>query len=163
MAGVITELFKDLSNKIPSKQIILGANELAYDHKIKYKDMTKTEKKHKILIKLILTVLSEKQQRENGQRNNNDSFKFISESSLEHIIDQSTTTLDKRFSLGNLILLEQRKHEDTVDKKDMYNNSEIIMTKSFSNQVEDFQTDEQIEKRYQEILSNYYDYVNQQF
>lgn len=163
MAGVITELFKDLSNKIPSKQIILGANELAYDHKIKYKDMTKTEKKHKILIKLILTVLSEKQQRENGQRNNNDSFKFISESSLEHIIDQSTTTLDKRFSLGNLILLEQRKHEDTVDKKDMYNNSEIIMTKSFSNQVEDFQTDQQIEKRYQEILSNYYDYVNQQF
>lgn len=109
-----------------------------------------------------MTVLSEKQQIENGQKNSNDSFKFISEASLEHIIDQSTT-LDKRFSLGNLILLEQRKHEDKVDKEDMYNKSEIIMTKSFSGQVVAFQTDQQIKERYQGILSDYYDYVAEQF
>ncbi|MED2184883.1 DUF262 domain-containing protein [Bacillus wiedmannii] len=162
MPDVINRLFAALSEKTPSKQAVLDANELTYDHNTKHKDMNKTEKKNKILIKLILTVLSEKQQIENGQKNSNDSFKFISEASLEHIIDQSTT-LDKRFSLGNLILLEQRKHEDKVDKEDMYNKSEIIMTKSFSGQVVAFQTDQQIKERYQGILSDYYDYVAEQF
>ncbi|MEM5673106.1 hypothetical protein AAHB54_25425 [Bacillus cereus] len=124
--------------------------------------MTKTQKKHKILIKLILTVLSENQQIESGQNNNNDSFKFISEASLEHIIDQPTT-LSNRFSLGNLILLEKGKHRDKVDKKDMYVDSEILMTKSFSNQVEKFLKEQDIEKRNQDILSDYYEYVKRQF
>ncbi|EML6323892.1 DUF262 domain-containing protein [Bacillus cereus] len=161
MAEVITNLFKALSKKIPSKQTIDKSN-LTYDHTIAYKDMTKTQKKHKILIKLILTVLSENQQIESGQNNNNDSFKFISEASLEHIIDQSTT-LSNRFSLGNLILLEKGKHRDKVDKKYMYDDSEILMTKSFSNQVEKFLKEQDIEKRNQDILSDYYEYVKRQF
>ncbi|WP_285398448.1 DUF262 domain-containing protein [Lysinibacillus sp. fls2-241-R2A-57] len=162
MAEVITKLFKGLSDKIPSEQTILSKSKLTYDHRDNYDDMTKIQKKHKTLIKLILTVLSEEKQKASGQNNNNDSFKFISEASLEHIIDQSTT-LDNRFSLGNLILLEKSKHKNNVDKKDMYSTSEIIMTKSFSDRLKDFQTDKDIEKRNREILSNYYKYVKQQF
>lgn len=162
MPKVITDLFKELSDKKPSEQTILSKSKLTYDHRIKYAEMTKIQKKHKTLIKLILTVLSEKQQIENGQNNSNDSFKFISEASLEHIIDQSTT-LNNRFSLGNLILLEKNKHKNQVDKEGMYNNSEIIMTRSFSNQLKAFFTDQHIEERNQKILSDYYEYVSQQF
>lgn len=162
MTKVITNLFKELSDKIPSEETILSKSNLTYDHRDKYDDMTKIQKKHKTLIKLILTVLSEEIQKSSGQNNNNDSFKFISESSFEHIIDQSTTLVN-RFSLGNLILLEKSKHKDNVDKKDMYSNSEIIMTKSFSDILEKFQTDEDIERRNREILSNYYKYVKKQF
>lgn len=161
MEQVITNLFKELSDKKPSEETILSKSNLTYDHRIKYKAMTKTQRKHKTLIKLILTVLSEKEQVEGGQNNSNDSFKFISEASLEHIIDQSTT-LENRFSLGNLILLEKSKHKDNVDKKNMYNDSEIIMTKSFKNKLDDFLTKEDIAKRNHIILSDYYEYVNNQ-
>ncbi|PGM51187.1 DUF262 domain-containing protein [Bacillus thuringiensis] len=162
MSTVITNLFKELSDKIPSKETVLSKTELEYDHTIAYKDMTKTQKKHKILIKLILTVLSEKQQIKSGENKSNDSFKFISEASMEHIIDQSST-LKNRYSLGNLILLEQRKHEDKVDKKIMYDKSEIKMTKTFNDQLADFRTEEDIKNRKEEVLSEYYDYVKQQF
>lgn len=162
MADVIAKLFKDLSDKKPSEQTILSKSMLTYDHRDRYEDMTKIKRKHKTLIKVILTVLSEKQQKDSGQNNNNDSFKFISEASFEHIIDQSTN-IDNRFSLGNLILLEKSKHKDNVDKKSMYYSSEIIMTKSFSNKLQDFLTDNDIDKRKREVLSDYYKYVNQQF
>lgn len=162
MTEVITNLFKELFNKIPSKQTILSKSKLTYDHRNKYDDMNKVQKKHKTLIKLILTVLSEEKQKESGQNNNNDSFKFISEASFEHIIDQSNN-LANIFSLGNLILLEKSKHKNNVDKKDMYISSEIIMTKSFSDRLQDFRTEKDIEKREQEILSDYYEYVKNQF
>lgn len=161
MAEEIAKLFKELSIKKPSLEIILSKSNLTYNHRIKYKDMTKTQKKHRALIKLILIALSEKQQKESGQKNNNDSFKFISEASLEHIIDQSTD-LDYRFSLGNLLLLEKRNHEDKADKKEMYRKSEIIMTRSFSERLEKFSSNQDIEERNREILSEYYEYITQQ-
>ncbi|AGX02768.1 hypothetical protein B14911_16895 [Bacillus sp. NRRL B-14911] len=161
VAKEINNLYKDLAAKIPSKESILKSD-LNYNHKVKFEDMTKTQKKNKALIKLILTILSEEKQVESGQKNSNDSLKFISEASLEHIIDQSSD-LESRYSLGNLILIEQRKHEDIEDKKEMYRKSEIIMTKSFSNQVDNFSTNQDIENRNQDILTQYYNYVKKQF
>lgn len=161
MQQVIRDLFKEFSDKKPTIQTILSKSNLTYDHKIKYQAMTKVQKKDLTLIRLILKVLSEQQQLKNGAKNGNDSFKFISDASLEHIIDQSTN-IENRFSLGNLILLEQSKHKDDIDKKEMYALSEITMTKDFSNNVDTFLTKKDITQRNKKILTDYYYYVESQ-
>ena len=160
MQPIITDFLKELAAKLPSKQLVLKSN-LSYDHSIKSKDMTPVQKKHRVLIKLILIILSENHQNNSNQNKGNDSFKFISDASLEHIIDQSTKALKNKFSLGNLLLLEKSKHRNDIEKNEMYSNSEILMTKSFSEKVENFVSDKDIANRNKDLLSTYFDYVSQ--
>ncbi|RAI79384.1 DUF262 domain-containing protein [Macrococcoides goetzii] len=155
--SVIEELYSELRKKLPSKEVVINNSNINYQSKNVSK-MNSKEQKDWRLIKLILSTISKKVQKDSGNINQNGAFNFIDDATLEHIIDQSTS-INNRYSIGNIILLEAQYHENDGDKEKMYDKSHIDATKAFIEKLKTFKDEEAIDKRREELISEYYDIV----
>lgn len=154
----ISNLLKDLKNILPSENTVIKKADLYYDHSIPMNKMNSTQKKNKFMIHHILSSLSCNEQSK-GTVSGNDGYKFIYDSSLEHIIDQKEDSIENIMNLGNILLLEQRFHSNTTDKKKMYSLSEITSTNKFFDSHQSFNTQQDITNRNSAILKQYTRFV----
>lgn len=159
---LLSKLQKELNSHIPEVQTaystILNLN---YDHNIKAIALNDSQKRNFTLLKSILENISIAKQIELSVNTSNKAFKPIYDATIEHIVNQSSE-IQNRFNIGNLILIEQSKHEDhenILDKKSMYKNSDIEYTKSFN--LDDFYTsstknmEKSIQKRGQKLAQEF--------
>lgn len=149
----ITDFEEDFKNKIPSKeQLIKNIHSFNYSKGEKTKQRKETAILKQILIELSL----------NGQKDinkGNNGTEFIFNSTIEHINDYAK---DMEFgnNIGNLLLLEQSKHFNNKPKDEMYEASDITMTKDFSKMVKEFLgNEEKIRERSEELIVEFYDLV----
>ena len=149
----IIDFEEDFKKKIPSKeQLIKNIHSFNYSKGEKTKQIKETA-----ILKQILIELSLNRQKDINKGNNG--TEFIFNSTIEHINDYAK---DMEFgnNLGNLLLLEQSKHFNNKPKDEMYDASDITMTKDFSKIVKEFLGDEEkIRERSEELIVEFYDLV----
>ncbi len=146
----------DLLNKLPNKDQIID-KELRYSCK-SIEDMKKDELRQYEIIRFVLSKLAEARQESTNQ--SNDAYKFIRQASLEHIVDRENQG-DNLNILGNILLLEQRLHDDKKEweeKLKMYESSSITMTREFADDYPDF-NQENILDRNKKLLDEFYELV----
>ena len=158
----IIDFEEDFKKKIPSKeQLIKNIHSFNYSKGEKTKQIKETA-----ILKQILIELSLNRQKDINKGNNG--TEFIFNSTIEHINDYAK---DMEFgnNLGNLLLLEQSKHFNNKPKDEMYDASDITMTKDFSKIVKEFLGDEEKIREYlrkyniskEELEQDYDKIVNQ--
>lgn len=149
----IIDFEEDFKKKIPSKeQLIKNIHSFNYSKGEKTKQIKETA-----ILKQILIELSLNRQKDINKGNNG--TEFIFNSTIEHINDYAK---DMKFgnNLGNLLLLEQSKHFNNKPKDEMYEASDITMTKDFSKIVKEFlENEEKIRERSEELIVEFYDLV----
>lgn len=128
---------------------------------IEFKSVSNSQNiiKNKTIIKQILTKIEKDNQTSQNKLKKNDSFKFIDDCSLEHVINQSCKQIKNRYRLGNIILLEEDIHSNDDDKLEMYKNSKIIMANEFFENHASFNTDKEIIDREKNLLKRYHSIV----
>ena len=134
---IFDELKNNLMDKLPDINVV-KETKLVYSG-AKFEDMKPKERKEHALIRFILQRLSEKDQEKSTNRAN-DGLGFISNATLEHIIDKEHD-IDNVFSLGNIVLLERDVHKDVKEmelKREMYSDSKITKTINFFKEYDEF-------------------------
>ncbi len=154
--SIYRDFKKELLENLPDKNSIIN-KKLKYSCK-PMNVMSKDELKEFEIIRFILSKLAESNQGDSNH--SNDALKFISDASLEHIIDRENQGDDINL-LGNILLIEQNLHDDKKewdDKLAMYSRSNIKMTNTFANEYPNFEKKD-ILKRNKKLLEEFYSLV----
>lgn len=143
-----------LNSVRPTKKSIKNSKKVYYSGQ---KDRTPNDTKARRISKHILIYLEIERMRNKKRNTANKALLPIYNYSIEHIVDKKTKNKEV-YDIGNLVLLEQDRHTNIEDKKEMYTGSSVELIKELLPYVEKFNI-ENIKKRHDKILSEYYDLV----